>query len=245
MKQSQLYQAESFNRTEAFIAVHADVVGSLRDTEAGVQLHDANAQLAAHVVEQSAADRDRAGHGNRHRQLVVALREQHMKPIVTFARASLRGVPGFKALSRLPVHLSGQALVNTARGMATAAAPYEADFTRAQLAPDTVDQLVQATNALESALSARKDAERRRIGATAGIKEQVARARSAVAMLDPIVMQKLRGNAQLLAEWRSAKRARSMPSAPASPPVAVGPSAAPIAPVAASPSSADPAQRAA
>jgi hypothetical protein len=42
--------------------------------------------------------------------------------------------------------------------------------------------------------------------ATAGVQDQLALGREAVAMLDPIVTKKLAGQNDLLAGWRSAKR---------------------------------------
>ena len=59
----------------------------------------------------------------------------HMKPIAKFARANLRGVPGFSTLSKSGKAKNPKALVSSALSMANSAAPYAAEPDSARAAP--------------------------------------------------------------------------------------------------------------
>jgi hypothetical protein len=202
---------DSLRRVQASLDTHVKVVGPLKDTEARKQLDAAVAAADAQGVAQGAATRAFGGSGNEVKQFVDDLKLNHMTPVAKFARANLRGVPTFKALTTVPHNLRGASLVLAARAMATAAAPYADRLAKAQFPADSIQQLANAADALKAALDARVAARAARVVATAGIKQQLALGREAVAMLDPIVTKMFAGQKDLLAGWRSAKRVTLTP----------------------------------
>jgi hypothetical protein len=219
MRKEQRRNGESSQRCAHFIVANVAILGPLDTSPAGQQLTDANAQVASLAAQQDAFARDLSGHAVSDKQLVIVLRTEHILPIAKFARASLRGAPGYGALTRSGSDLRGSALVAVATGMATAAAPFLPQLTAAQFPADTVQQLIAASNALAAALADRAAARGARIRVTADLKAQLKRAREAVAMLDSIVTKKLAGQPALFAEWRSAKRVTAPPSFTAVPPL--------------------------
>jgi len=224
MLRKQQLAVDSLVRVQAFRDTHASVLGPLKDTDAGKQLDAAIDAANTQALTQRGAERTLDAKATSVEQLVQSLKVDHMTPFAKFARANLRGAPDFSALTKVSHNLRGRALVRDARSMATAAASSADTLTKAQFPADAVQQLSATADALEGALVARDAARSARVVATAGVRDQLAKGREAVAMLDPIVTKKLVGQKDLLAGWRSAKR---MTLAPGS-----GAAAAPVVPVA-------------
>jgi DNA-nicking Smr family endonuclease len=212
MQQRQQYQVESLRRVQTILDTHADLVG-LKDTEARKQLDIAIERANAHALDQALAERELAGVGHQVKQRAGELKTSHMTPVAKFSRANLRGVPDFKALAHVPHSLRGHRLVVEARAMATAALPYSSMLDAAQFPPNSVQALGAAADGLEKAFDVRAAAQSRKVIATAGVREEIALGREAVAMLDPIVIKRFAGKKDLLAGWRSAKRVRLTPQA--------------------------------
>lgn len=211
MKKNQEYRSDALNRTRDFIGVNADVVGALADSEGMKQLDGSIVALAGFSNQQAAADRFIAGRVSRERALTADLIEQHMRPIATFARARLRGVPDFAALVKRAPKGAGAAIVREARGMATAAAPHVPVLVAGGFPADVLTQLGAAADALEAALVDRANAKVGRITATKGIAERLQAGREAVAMLHAVVSRQLASNPTLLAGWNGARRVTSKP----------------------------------
>jgi hypothetical protein len=219
MRIQQRRSGEASQRSARYIHANAAILGPLDTSPAGQQLTDANAQVASLAAQQDAYVRDLSGHKASDRQLAIVVSNEHMLPLAKFARANLRGVPGYGALTRSGSNLRGSALVAAAMGMATAAESFVPQLVEAQFPADTVDQLVAAANALAAARADRAAARGARVRVTADLNVQLKRAREAVAMLDSIVTRKLAAQPALLAEWRSAKRITAPPSFTAAAPV--------------------------
>jgi hypothetical protein len=229
MRKDQRRSNESSQRSAKFVITNIAILGPLDTTPAFRQLTDANAQVTSLAGQQDAFVRDLMGHQGTDKQLAVVLRTEHMLPIAKFARANLRGVPGYGSLSRSGTNLRGSALVAAATGMATAATPFLPQLVEAQFPADTIDQLTGAANALATSLADRATARGGRVRVTAAIDVQLKRGREAVAMLDSIVTKKLAPQPALLAEWRSAKRVTAAPTASDASIPATGSTAAPAA----------------
>ena len=231
MQRKWQFTLDSLHRVQAFLDAHADVIGMLKQTEARKQLDAAVDAATAHENDRGTAERVLAGSGNAVRQLVGELKTDHMTPVAQFARASLRGVPNFKALAHVPSNRRGPSLVGAARAMATAALPYADALAKAQFPAESVKELGDAADALKAALDGRVAARSNRVVATAGVRQELGLGREAVAMLDPIVTKRLAGRTDLLAGWRSAKRITAMPQTiPAAPVPSSGAAIAPVAP---------------
>jgi hypothetical protein len=199
MNTQQRYSSATLRRVQQFLDSHADVVGSINQSAMRQELDAAYADTIAMVNEQGT--RMRAGRGERS--------NLHLTPIVKFARAGLRGVPNFGALTPNVQRLDGDGLVKAANALLTAAEPYAAAFTEAHFPEDFIAQARLATNALQTSMEVRSHEVVRRVGATKQINESVKRGRSAIAKLDAALSRLRIGNPRLEAEWQAAKRIRS------------------------------------
>jgi hypothetical protein len=213
MKQHQQRELDSLRRVQDFLTTNAEAIKPLADTEGRRQLDGAVAQLAVFGDEQGGSDLQMAGQINRERSLTADLKARHMQPIATFARARLRGVPDFAALTRSASGVTGRQLVRAARAMATAGAPHAEALTRGGFPADTIAQLAAAADAVQNALVERANTKVTRVGATKGIQEQLRTGREAVAMLHAVISKQFAGDPTFLAGWRAARRVTSKPGA--------------------------------
>jgi hypothetical protein len=211
MQQVQQRSLDALRRVQDFLDTHADQVGALKDSAGRKQLDDAVTLVASHTDDQSAASLAMTGQISQQRALETGLRAQHMQPIATFARAKLRGVPDFAALTKSGAGLLPKQLVHAARAMATAAAPHADVLTAAGFPADTIAQLGAAATALETAMTDRANTNVRRVGATRGLREELLRGREAVSMLNAVVSKQFAGDKTFLAAWRAAHRITAKP----------------------------------
>src|SRR3954466_16213058 len=128
MKSLQQRRFDVLLRVQAFLDANASTVGPIGTSGARKELDDAIGAVTGHTTVQGTAERTMAGQKSHERALEISIRNEHVRPIATFARARLRGSPNIAALSRTVDNLGGAKLVHAARSMATAAAPYAATF---------------------------------------------------------------------------------------------------------------------
>lgn len=206
MRIEQQYKVDSLRRVQDYLNVHAAELGSAVSAGVKQQLDDAIAQIDAFDNAQGSTKLELDGLVSRRRALQKALRQQHMIPIATFARARLQGVPDFAALTSSGWKLGPSRLVAAARAMATAAAPHLAALESNGFPPDTITQLVAAADAVSSAMAERSSTHVRRVTATKGIDAQLRRGREAVRILKATVGKQAAGDVAFLAGWRVAHR---------------------------------------
>jgi hypothetical protein len=206
MEQLQQRKVDSLRRVQDLLEASANRLGALKESEGRRQLDKAVNALAKYGDEQAATELAMKGQMGRQRSQYAALRASHMKPIATFARARLRGVPDFAALVKSGRGLQPKQLVRAARAMAAAAAPQADLITGAGFPADTIAQLAAAASELETTLFERASANVRRVGSTAGIREELMKGREAVRMLDAVVSKRFAGDETFLAAWRAAHR---------------------------------------
>ena len=202
---------EAFQRVKTFLEVNP-APSTAGFTEAKAMLDDAVSQLAelssAQVfgVQLTRAERARLAEAKR------KLRHHHMKPIVTIARAQIETTPNIaKALSLPPSGLGVVNLVAAAEAMKDAAALFPETFVTAGRPQDFLEQFDQAIQAVEDAAVGKARTVGTRIGARAGIAQQLRLGRRAVEILDPIVKIAFERNDVALAQWRSARRVHAVP----------------------------------
>ena len=213
MKHHQQRQADALRRVQDFLEANADAVKPLGDSEGRKQLSAAITRVGVLANDQGSADLQMAGQISREKSLATDLVTRHMQPIATFARARLRGVPDFAALTRPVAHLHGNVLVHAARAMATAAAPHADALVRGGFPADTITQLAAAADALNAVLGERANTKVGRVFATRGIEEQLRSGREAVSMLHAVLGRQYAGDHTFLAAWRAASRVVSKPGA--------------------------------
>ena len=213
MKQNQQRQADALRRVQDFLDANADAVKPFGDSEGRKQLDAAVARLEILGNGQGSADLQMAGQISREKSLAAELITRHMQPITKFARARLRGVPDFAALTRSVVELRGNALVRAARAMATAGAPHADALVRGGFPADTITQLAAAADAVNAVVVERANTKVGRIFATRGIEEQLRSGREAVSMLHAVLGRQFAGDHTFLAAWRAARRVVGKPGA--------------------------------
>ena len=206
MNQHQQRRFDALLRVQQFLDTNASDVGTLAASAGRKELDAAVSALTDCADIQGSANLTMAGQINHERFLEVAVRNEHMKPIATFARARLRGVPEIAALSKRLDDLHGARLVRAARSMASAAEPHADAFTAAGLPSDTVGPLGAAADALQAALTARASSKVGRIAATKAVSEQVRIGCDAVSILHAIVSKQFAGDPIFLAGWDAARR---------------------------------------
>jgi hypothetical protein len=214
MKQYQQYQVGSLRRARDYVQGHADVAGAVAESEALAQLDHALARLTTLGTEQGTANLQMAGQISRERVLVAELKHEHMLPISTFARARLRGVPDFAALTRSGYARETKDVVQAARAMAEATVPHTAALIRGGFPADTIAQLTTATDAVSAAVAERANTKVNRTNTTKGIEEAILDGREAVGMLHAVISKQFARDAALLAGWHTARRVVAKPGVP-------------------------------
>jgi hypothetical protein len=101
--------------------------------------------------------------------------------------------------------MTDQRLVAAAKAILAAATPLHDEFVVHNLPPTFLDDLAAAIAAFEQAIGSRFTAVEARTSARANIDATLTAAVKTVRLLDPVVENTLKGDAGLLAEWRSAR----------------------------------------
>jgi hypothetical protein len=221
---------EAYQRVQDFLAGHPppESPGYLVQKKA---LDDVVATLNDHAINQVAGRRLTGAEVTRQRALRKALREEHLRPIAQIARATLAEAPGIeRALKMPPYGLGPLKLVAEANAMRTAAAQYQPQFVLAGRPADFLEQLDAAAGAVLQSMLGKARSLGRQVGAGAGIDREIRRGRRAVEVIDTIVRAAFRGDQNVLAKWRNARRVHAMPGGASAGSVGsdVAPDAAPV-----------------
>jgi hypothetical protein len=211
MRGPQKQSIEAYQRVQAFLADHPppESPGYVAQKKAFDELVGS---LSSHSLNQVAGKRLRRAEGPRQRTLRSVLREQHLAPISQIARATLAEAPGIDKALRMPsTKLTTIRLVAEASAMRTAAAPYEKEFVDAGRPVDFLAQLDTATEAVRQSMLGKARNLGLQVGAGAGIERDIRRGRALLDVLDTIVKAAFRGDSNVLAKWRNAKRVRGLP----------------------------------
>lgn len=205
MKSTQSIVFQSLRAASVFIDTNAEQLAGVVDSGARKRLAEAIASLSAHAVDQNGNQLKAQGLTERQRALRAELHDQ-MAAIARVARADLPNTPEFGALRMPRGRQTPDRLKAAAGGMAQVAAAHTAVFTAAGLPNDFIAQLTNSAQAVLTAVDERKVTRGKRRGATAGVAQQVAEGKRVLAILDALVKRALRGNAPMLANWRSVIR---------------------------------------
>ena len=203
-----------FRRVQEFLAnqQYSDSPASLGAQRA--QLDSVVTQLSRETLDQEAGHRLTSAESARQRGLRDALWNEHMLPLSRVAR-EVFGVSGTDKALRMPKRsIAPEAVVAAANAMAEAAESKSAVFVEHGLPQDFAAQLRTAASVLEQSLGTRDGTRRRRVTATAAVKDQLKRGQRAVRLLNAILAPKLASNPDLLAAWNNARKLKPV-SAPA------------------------------
>lgn len=210
MQQRQKQAIEAYQRAQDFLAAHpVPPPGSYAEPKA--MLDDVVARLTDHSADQIVGGRLAKAEKQSETTLRRVLREQHLRPISLIARATLRGSPGIDRALKMPSpQITTMKLIAEANAFRDAAAPHEAVFVKNGRPADFMAQLDAAAERLRQAFLGKARNVGKRAGAKAGLKDEIARGRNAIEMLEAIVSTSFAGNGDVLAKWRSARRVRAV-----------------------------------
>lgn len=204
---------DSFVRVQSFLAAHP-ATGRLRYDDARQTLDEVVRRLFEFAGEQASAQDLSRAELRAQRQQVRRLVDEHMRPIVTIAKAQVDhdGDERMAAAVRLPRRpVSMVRILQACDGMIEAARPFEAMFVARGLPADFLAQFTAARDTLQQALGGRATLIGQHVAAREGIAVEVRRGRRAVARLDAIVRASFATDTTVLAAWQSAKRLRRRP----------------------------------
>jgi len=212
MNVEQLNTYRSFRRVQEYLANQpiADLPAAV-GTQLGV-LDGVVSQLSKETLDQEAGHRLTKAESAKQRGLRAELWRQHMMPVSRVAR-EVFGVTGMDKALHMPKHtLANEAVVTAANAMAEAAETQQAVFVEHGLAPDFAAKLREAASTLDQSLGARDTTRRRRVTATAAVKDVLKRGQRAVRLLNAILAPKLASNPDLLAAWNNVRKLRPVPA---------------------------------
>jgi len=206
-----------FRRVQEFLAAQQF---SDAPTTLGKQLADLDtvvSKLSKETLDQEAGHRLTAAETSNQRGLRQTLWRDHMQPISRVAR-EVFGTTGVDRALRMPkAAVPHEAVVVAAGAMAEAAESKTPVFVDHGLPQDFAAQFRTAAQALDKSLGARDGTRRRRVTATAAVKDQLKRGQRALRLLNAILAPKLASNPDLLAAWDNARKFKPAASvAPAS-----------------------------
>ena len=133
MKNSQERIYDTGRRIQAFLVANDAVLGSINKSGMRSDLDTILAALGESGGQQAAGRVTAVGETANQRALRLALRLNHMRPIASVARAKLRTVPNFEAMTMPNPRIRVVSLLAHAHGMAEAAQPYAQVFIDAGL----------------------------------------------------------------------------------------------------------------
>lgn len=193
-------------RVQRFLNDHAEALGQIAQSAARKQL-DALVLAMGTSAQLGVTSRTMAtGEAAKTQALRRELRKGHMQPIAAIARLELRDVPEFEALHWPPAHESTPRLLRRARAMAAIAAEHAPVFTEHRLPADFAARLLAAADAVEESLAKRAGNGRDSAGAQGQLAASRSRAQYVVRVLATQIDYALAGNAELLGQWKVAKR---------------------------------------
>ncbi|MEX2178199.1 MAG: hypothetical protein WD801_05785 [Gemmatimonadaceae bacterium] len=169
-------------------------------------------RLTGHTGDQVAGGRLSRAESLRKNALARTLREQHLRPISKIAKAVLRDAPGIQRALKMPSpNLMPTRLIAEALAMKQAVELYSPTFVENGRPADFLEQLDAAIGRLRASLLGRARYVGQKVGARAGLAQEIQRGRTAVDLLDAMVTTAFFGEAEVLARWRAAKRIQGLP----------------------------------
>ena len=219
---------EMFARVDSYITGHPAPVGTSFDP-AAQNLSDVVARLGGGAAGQSQGKRQTQATGRKLEAQVRSLRGNHLRPIVTIAKANVEGHPGIERAVRLPPNsLSVTKLLAEAQAIHDAAALYPPVFVDNGRPADFLEQLQGAIDAIRTSTLDRGRNLGLQVGSRAGIDQQIRRGRRVLNVLDALVRSAFGNDDRAMAEWALARRLSGVPAPKASsatPPATATPAA--------------------
>lgn len=162
--------------------------------------------LASRAVAQATHNLGHVSQRKSEARLARALRRNHIRPLVKYAKLGVPEVAELAAVQIPPFRSNNTELATAAFAMADAVTPFQGALTLAGLAPDFIGKMRAAAQALVDAVAGKKGHRRSRVGATGAIRKQVETCRRVVGAVDASVKASVREDDPLLFEWQNVVR---------------------------------------
>ncbi len=213
MDKRQKQVMDSLVRVQAFLDAHP-ATGTLTYTHAREMLDGVVDRLRSYAGAQLTGRSQSRAELRRQRDQIALLVAQHIRPIVTIARAQIEptsdvGLPEGLKMPRLP--LGPTKMLAVCDSMIDAARPHQAVFEESGMPAEFLAQFVAARNALVQLMGGRATQVSTQVAARTGLRVQLTRGRRAVDRLDAIVRASYRRDETVLATWAQAKRVQLLP----------------------------------
>ena len=212
MKDTEIRKLEMLRRVRDFGAAH---VSSFPVASLAAQKFEAVgavvAEVEAHGTTQSTG-RGAAQAGASAKRAARADVREKMVAIRDTALALEDVRPGVSGNFRVPRTNGDQALISAARAFLAAATPLKNEFLQREMPATFLEDLTAAITRFENALNEKNANTEKRISATAAISASLERGAKLVRELDPMVNNKFRGNAAILAAWDSVSHLTRSPN---------------------------------
>ena len=205
MEQLQQFTASTLVRAQQFIDEHDIVLGAAAVSRARGKLRTIVSALDAHSSAQSEFRMTAQMLTQSKAAARRVLLQDHLAPIAAAARAQVAAVQELAVVRALPRKSESiHNLLTRAEDTMSFVTPLAGVLVDAGLPEDFIAQLQVATDTLRELASRQVTSRSRRMGATTGIREQLAAGRRQVALLDRLVRTVLRGSdGALLTEWKT------------------------------------------
>jgi len=205
-----------FRRVQEFLANQEFTRSPAAFGKQLTELDSVVSQLTKETLDQEAGHRLTKAESARQSGLRHELWCLYMLPVSRVAR-EVFGITGTDKALRMPRQtISKEALVVAANAMAEAAESKAPTFVEHGLQQDFAVKLREAAAALDKSLGAGDGTRRRRVTATAAVKDQLKRGQRAVRLLNAILAPKLASNPELLAAWDNVRKLKPVSSTTAS-----------------------------
>lgn len=185
---------------------------SLKDSQARQNIDAARVQLETLGATQADSTTNGKVETVSQRNARLALRKYHMEGIAHAAKQTLANSPDLTQLTMPKGKVTAEQLLAAADGMSKSAKAHEQDLIAGGLPADFVAQLDAAIAALRDAMNAKKTQNVAKTGATAALKVAETQARTAIKVMNTIVLRMIpANNAGLKAAWNAAKKIATKP----------------------------------
>jgi len=210
-RQEQL--VEAFQRAAVFLDEHP-ATGTRSYASPRAMLDDVLEKVRSLASMQYRGRETSRAETRRQAEQLQVLLDEHIRPIVTIARAQIEaqsdvGLPAGLRMPALPLNPSKA--VTVCDGMMEAARPHEAVFVAHGLPADFLAEFANARNELERLTSGRTTQVGAHKVARSSLPVQLVRGRRALERLDAIVRASYRRDVGVLSAWRGAKRVQRAP----------------------------------
>jgi hypothetical protein len=205
---------ESFVRVRAFLEAHP-ATGALTYRGAQEALYEALDRIWEHASTQGSGLAMGHAELRYQRQLMTRIRNRHMRPIVTIARAQIEPGSDVRASAsfRMPkVRLGPTRMLAACDSMMEVARTFEDLLIESGLPSDYLARYQSDRDELQQTLARRAIHIGSHVGARMGLQVELRRARLAVDRLDAIVRVAFEGDEAVISEWRVMKRVHRLPS---------------------------------